>query len=133
MLRRIALGVCGRVFLGWEARAAAQRNGSAHGHAKSARRPTTAAAPRRAGSEAIQVAGTGIRNCGACLDDASLLTPGQGLMSLGFGLWKMPGYREVDFQSIDTAYGLHPRLQVGVSAPVYYASEPGGPTARGIG
>jgi hypothetical protein len=115
--------------------AAAQGNGHAYGvykHPQPAA-STSASGPSGAGADEIQIAGTGVRNFGSWLDDASMIAPGQGFMSLGFGLWKLPGYREFDFPTIDTSIGLHRRVQVGVSAPFYHANEPGGPTARGLG
>ena len=121
------------------ANAAAQGNGNGNGHAYGLYKhpqpttPTSASGPSGAGAAEIQIAGTGIRNFGSWLDDASMVAPGQGFMSLGFGLWKMPGYREFDLPTIDTSVGLHRRVQVGVSAPFYHANEPGGPTARGLG
>ena len=135
MLRWLVLCACALGCPVWAAVAAAQGNGHAYGHAKNPRPAATSATagPSAAGSNEIQIAGTGIRNFGAWLDDATMVAPGEALMSLGFGLWQMPGYRELDFPTIDTAIGLHRRVQVGVSAPFYHANEPGGPTARGFG
>jgi hypothetical protein len=138
MLRRIAFCVCLIVAPALATTSAAQGNGHANGHAKNPKPPSSTAAaaaagPSAAGTGEIQIAGTGIRNFGSWLDDASLVAPGQGFMSLGFGLWKMSGYQEVDLPTIDTAVGINRRLQVGVSAPFYHANEPGGPTARGVG
>lgn len=134
MFRRLVLCMCLLGGPAWAVTAAAQGNGVAHGRSKNPRpAATSAAGPSAAGSNEIQVAGTGIRNFGSWLDDASMVAPGEGFMSLGFGIWQMPGYREFDFPTIDTAIGLHRRVQVGVSAPFYHANEPGGPTARGLG
>ena len=118
--------------------AAAQGNGNAFGKNKNkppAPTVTSAATggPSAGGAAEIQAPGTGIRNFGAWLDDASLIAPGQGYVSLGFGLWKMPGYREFDMPTVDAGVGLHRRVQVNASLPFYHASEPGGPTARGVG
>ncbi len=131
MFRRPALCVVLVLCPALAASAAAQGNGHAYGHSKNPR--PSAAGPSGQGADEIQIPGSGIRNFGSWLDDATLVAPGQGFMSLGFGLWQMPGYREVDFPMIDTSVGIHRRLQVGVSAPVYHASEPGGPVARGLG
>lgn len=120
------------------ATAAAQGNGNAYGKNKNkppapAVTSAAAAGPSAGGSAEIQVPGTGIRNFGAWLDDATLIAPGQGYVSIGFGLWKMPGYREFDMPTVDAGVGLHRRVQVNASLPFYHANEPGGPTARGIG
>ena len=138
MMRRFAFCACILLSPALAATAAAQGNGNAYGHSKNPRPPAAstaaaAAGPSAAGSDEIQIAGTGVRNFGSWLDDASLMAPGQGFMSIGFGLWKLPGYQELDFPTIDTAVGLHRRVQLGVSAPFYHANEPGGPTARGMG
>ena len=114
--------------------AAAQGNGNAYGHGKNPRPPSTSrGGPSAAGSAGISVPGTGVRNFGAWLDDASTMTPGDGSVSIGLGLWNMPGYREFDLPTFDAGVGLHPRLQIGASVPYYHANEPGGPVARGVG
>lgn len=112
------------------ASAAAQGNGHAYGHF---RNPQPPAGPSAQGANEIQIPGTGIRNFGSWLDDATLIAPGQGFMSLGFGIWQMPGYREFDFPMVEASLGVHRRLQLGVAAPFYHANEPGGPVARGLG
>jgi hypothetical protein len=134
-MRRAACFLCLCVCPALAAHAAAQGNGNAYGHGKNPKPPavTVNAGPSGGGAEEIQIPGTGIRNFGSWLDDATLMEPGQAFMSIGFGLWKMPGYQEFDFPTIDTAIGLHRRVQLGVSAPFYHAHEPGGPTARGVG
>ena len=77
--------------------------------------------------------GSGIRNFGAWLDDASVLPPGRGSLSVSFGYWKTSAYHEFDFPVADGAIGLSRRVQFGISVPYYHASEPGGPVARGVG
>jgi hypothetical protein len=120
--------------------AAAQGNGHAYGKNKN-KPPVTPSSSSGAGASGPSAAaefdgsipGTGVRNFGAWLDDASIVTPGQGFMSIGFGLWKMPGYREFDMPTVDAGVGVHKRVQVGASLPFYHASEPGGPMSRGVG
>jgi hypothetical protein len=129
------------VFLCVAASAAAQGNGNAYGKNKNNKPPVTstsdstssASGPSAAAEFGGTIPGTGIRNFGAWLDDASMMTPGQGYVGFGFGFWKMPGYREVDIPTIDAGYGVHKRVQVGASLPFYHASEPGGPMASGMG
>ena len=120
--------------------AAAQGNGNAFGKNKNKPPvpPSTSAGAAASGPSAAtefdaSIPGTGVRNFGAWLDDASILTPGHGFVSVGFGLWKMPGYREFDMPTVDAGVGLHKRVQVGASLPFYHASEPGGPMSRGVG
>jgi hypothetical protein len=117
--------------------AAAQGNGhgNAYGHSKKPGAPggQQGAGPSAAGSPELGVIGTGIRNFGSWLDDASVMPEGKGAFSVAFGYWRTPGYREFDFPAIDGAVGLTRRVHVGMSVPVYHASEPGGPVARGLG
>lgn len=112
--------------------ASAQGNGhgNAFGHNNKA---PAATGPSAAGAPEIDVSGTGVRNFGSWLDDASVIPPGSGYASLAFGYWRMPGYREFDMPVMDSGFGLLPRVQVGVSVPFYHASQPGGPVARGMG
>lgn len=110
---------------------AAQGNGHAYGHSKRGGGPSAAGKPEVQKSAAI--AGTGVRNFGSWLDDASMLPVGQGALTLSFGYWRTPSFREWDLPTTDAAVALAPRLQVGVSVPFYHAAEPGGPVARGVG
>jgi hypothetical protein len=120
--------------------AVAQGNGNAYGKNKN-KPPVTSSSSSGAGASGPSagaefdgsIPGSGVRNFGAWLDDASVVTPGQGFMSVGFGLWKMPGYREFDMPTVDAGVGIHKRVQVGASMPFYHASEPGGPISRGMG
>jgi len=132
--------------------AEAQGQGNAYGRTKNARpaAPASGAAPAgpapstpapsgspvpAAGSSAAEfgVAGLGIRNFGSWLDDASILPAGRGFISVGMGVWRMPGYQEIDVPTLDTSVGIHRRVQVGGSVPYFHANEPGGPVARGFG
>lgn len=122
------------------ASAAAQGNGNGYGKNKNkppvsstSSSTSSASGPSAAAEFGGTIPGTGIRNFGAWLDDASMIAPGQGYVSFGFGFWKMPGYREIDVPTIDAGFGLHKRVQVGASMPFYHASEPGGPMTRGFG
>ena len=93
---------------------AAQGNGHAYGHSKRGGGPSAAGKPEVQKSAAI--AGTGVRNFGSWLDDASMLPVGQGALTLSFGYWRTPSFREWDLPTTDAAVALAPRLQVGVSA-----------------
>jgi hypothetical protein len=62
-----------------------------------------------------------------------VLAPGGGVTSFSVGYWRMAGFSELDVPSFDVGVGLVPRVQAGLSVPVYHASVPGGPVARGIG
>jgi hypothetical protein len=116
--------------------------GNAFGHAKgstSAGAAASVSAPAAGGqAPAESVSGgpapeTGVRNFGAWLDDASVLTPGNGFTSFSVGYWRLASFTEIDAPSFDVAFGLTRRVQAGASVPVYHASAPGVPAARGIG
>jgi hypothetical protein len=112
--------------------AAAQGNGhgNAYGHYKNTVAP---AAATHTDTQGAPIAGTGVRNFGSWLDDASIQDPGRGWVSIGMNVVKTPGYRVVDLPSIDSGFAVNPRLQVGMSVPYYYANASGDPVARGFG
>ena len=110
----------------------AQGNGNAYGHYKN--RPGGAGAqPSAAGAPELQTTGTSTLSFGSWLDDASMIPPGNGTMSVAFSYWRTPTYREVDVPVIDVGVGIVPRLQVNFSAPYYHASDPDGSVVRGLG
>ena len=111
--------------------AAAQGNGHAFGRFKRG----TSSSPASGGAAQLQpqLSGTGVRNFGAWLDDASLLPPGSGSVSLSFSWFRSPVFREFDAPVVDGGIGMLPRVQFGFSVPYYYANEPDGPIARGLG
>jgi hypothetical protein len=112
--------------------AGAQGNGRGHayGHYKS----TSGSGPSAAGAPQLEtIPGTGVRNFGSWLDDASVLPVGRGLLSISFGYWRTPAFREFDVPVVDGGVALTRRVQLGFSVPYYHASEPGGPVARGVG
>ena len=116
---------------------AAQGNshGNAYGHYKNTvASATTSPAPTAANVvQGTAISGTGVRNFGSWLDDASVLDPGNGFVSFGFGLWKTPTYRELDLPTIDSGFAVSRRLQVGMTVPYYHASETGVPVGHGFG
>ncbi|HEY7497430.1 MAG TPA: hypothetical protein VH740_02905 [Vicinamibacterales bacterium] len=123
---------------------AARAQGNGHGHAYGKRNqassgsgvptaPAPTQAPSSGGAFETQPAGTGARNFGAWLDDASIMPEGASTMTFSFAYWKTPSYREFDVPVVDGAVGLTRRMQVGVSVPYYHAGETGGPVARGVG
>jgi hypothetical protein len=119
-------------------RVLAQGNGHAYGlyknpHPGGSSAASTASGPSAAGAPEIQLPGTGIRNFGSWLDDATVMAPGNAYFSVGFGYWKMAGFREFDVPTVDGGVAVNRRVQVGVSVPYYRANEPGGPVAAGFG
>lgn len=120
-------------------RADAQGNGRGNAYGKrnqnsSGSGPVPApAADSASGSFEPGPSGAGVRNFGAWLDDASVLSEGSGSLTLSFAYWRTPSYRELDFPVADAAVGLGRRVQFGVSVPYYHAGEAEGPAARGVG
>jgi len=93
-----------------------------------------AAIPARAQSRTpLPASGSGIRNFGVWLDDASVAAPGGGWMSASFGYYRTDLLREVDVPVADAGVGVSRRVQFGFSVPVYNVSVPGAPATRGLG
>jgi hypothetical protein len=112
--------------------AAAQGKGHAYGRFKGGAAPS----PSSGGAAQLQPAqpsGTGVRNFGAWLDDASLLPPGSGSLSVSFSYFRSPVFREFDVPVVDGGIGMMRRVQFGFSVPYYHANEPGGTVTRGLG
>ena len=114
--------------------AAAQGNGrgKANGRFKGGATPSPSSGGA-AQQQPQQLTGTGVRNFGAWLDDASLLPAGMGSVSVSFGWFRSPVFREFDVPVVDGGIGVTRRVQFGFSVPYYHANEPGGPVARGLG
>src|SRR4051812_27692768 len=130
----IVYALCG--LLVRPAAAQSKSHGNAFGHAKgapSAAPSTAASAGGAAPDTGAPYPGTGVRNFGAWLDDASVMTPGNGSTSFSAGYWRMASFSEVDAPSFDVAVGLTKRIQAGASVPVYHAIVPGAPAVRGLG
>jgi len=91
----IAFSLCG--LLAQPAGAQGKGGGNAFGHAKgnASAAATAAASSSSSGSTDSGTAGprpelTGVRNFGSWLDDASVLSPGDGLLSLSSGYFRLP-------------------------------------------
>jgi hypothetical protein len=59
---------------------------------------------------------------GAWLDDASALTRGSGVVSVGIGHWRLQGMTQTDVPMLGAGVGVTDRLQVSASVPFYRAS-----------
>jgi hypothetical protein len=93
-----------------------------------------AAAPALAQNPtSLPASGSGIRNFGVWLDDASVAEPGGGWASASFGYYRTDLLHEVDAPVGDAGVGVTRRVQFGFSVPVYNISVPGEPTTRGLG
>lgn len=119
--------------------AAAQGN-SAFGHSHNGSRvtaPSSSTSGSQSSSGSVttegQSYGVDVRNFGTWLDDASVMGTGSGFVTLGFAYWHGPDFREFDLPMVDTGVAVHPRVQVGMSFPYYYAGPPAGPVTKGLG
>src|SRR5688500_11244030 len=100
--------------------------GNGHGHAYGlANYNVSSSAPSGAGAQEFSVSGSGYRNFGSWLDDATVMPEGNGFVSLAFSYWRTPTFREIDVPVLDTGLSLNRRVQFGMSAPYYHAGEPG--------
>lgn len=126
--RNRVIGIIG-VMLCAAAPAAAQ--GNSHGNPSGQFMSTVTTATH--GAHDPSIAGTGVRNFGSWLDDATVQDPGGGFLTFGVGVYRTPIYRETDFPSIDSGFGVSRRLQVGMSVPYAHGGAPGDPRTHGFG
>jgi hypothetical protein len=107
--------------------------GNGHGHAYGQLK-STAPTPSSGGAAQVQPAVSGgVRNFGSWLDDASIMTPGSGSLTISMAWFRSPAYHEFDAPIGDGAIGLTSKVQFGFSVPYYHVNAPGGPVIRGIG
>ena len=107
--------------------------GNAYGHVNRNVNSSAASGAAAVASEGGAIAGTGFRNFGSWLDDATLLDPGAGYVTLALSYWRTPAFSEFDFPVMDGGIGVNRRVQFGMSAPYYHAHESGAPVVRGLG
>ena len=79
------------------------------------------------------IPGTGVRQFGIWLEDATVSPTGQGWASFGIGFTDAPFGHQWDAPSVDAGLGLLPRVQVAVTAPFTKLSYTDGTTTRGLG
>ena len=79
------------------------------------------------------IPGTGVRQFGLWLDDASILPKGKGWTTFGVGYWRSMYGHQWDMPSLDAGWAIDRRVQVGANAPISHASYTGGYTSRGLG
>jgi hypothetical protein len=90
--------------------------------------------PVTSGSAApISSAGIAIRQFGAWLDDASILTPGDAWTSITIGHYRSLFGSQTDFPVVDAGFGLTRRTQFGVTVPYYHARFNDGTSVGGFG
>jgi hypothetical protein len=115
---------------------AAQGRGNAYGRGRS-KPAITSTSPSSAGAiapERSSVDGSvAIRQFGAWLDDASILAPGHGWVSVSIGHSRVPDARQFDFPVIEAGTTLSRRLQLGGTIPYYRLNFPDGTGVGGLG
>ena len=79
------------------------------------------------------IGGTGIRQFGIWLEDATVSPTGQGWASFGIGYTDAPFGHQWDAPSVDAGLGLLPRVQFAITAPFTKVSYADGTTTRGLG
>jgi hypothetical protein len=79
------------------------------------------------------IPGTGVRQFGVWLEDATVSPAGRGWASFGLGYTSAPFGHEWDAPSVDAGLGLLPRVQFAVTAPFTKVSYTDGTTTRGLG
>ena len=115
------------------ARAQGNGHGNAYGHVNKNVNSGAASGAAAVASDSGGIAGTGFRNFGSWLDDATMLDPGAGYVTLALSHWRTPAFSEFDFPVMDGGIGVNRRVQFGMSAPYYHAHESGAPVVRGLG
>jgi hypothetical protein len=81
----------------------------------------------------VPLSGTGLRQFGSWLDDASMLDEGSAWTAISFAHIRSGGGSQTDFPAADFSYGLTPRAQFGMSVPYYRLNFSDGTNVRGIG
>jgi hypothetical protein len=116
--------------------AAAQGRGNAYGRgrAKPAQPTVSSTLSVPAPEPVATVDGSAaFRQFGAWLDDASVLGPGHGWLSVSLGHSQSPGARQFDFPVIEAGMALNHRAQLGGTIPYYRLDFPDGTGLGGFG
>lgn len=92
-----------------------------------------AVAGRAAAQGGADVSGTGIRQFGVWLDDATVAPPGQGWATFGVAYTRATFGSQWDAPSFDVGIGMPPRIQIALSAPVTRVDYTDGTTTRSMG
>ena len=126
--RRAGLFVPVFVLLIAVATAHAQGKGGAKGK-KAGSGPVTSGSALSSGA----AGGVAIRQFGAWLDDASVLTPGDAWTAITFGRYGSLAGSQTDFPVIDAGFGVSNRVQFGLTVPYYRARFHDGTSFGGLG
>jgi hypothetical protein len=91
------------------------------------------AAPHDGPPDDPALPGTGLRQFGVWLDDATISPSGRGWATFGVGYSRAPFARQWDLPSVDAGIGMTPRTQVAVTAPVSRIRYEDGTSLKGLG
>jgi hypothetical protein len=105
--------------------------GKSLGKGRGAKAP--APAPQSDLAQAPTIPGTGIRNFGVWLDDASFLPKGKGWATFGIGYWRTMFGHQWDLPSMDAGWTLDRRIQISMATPISRATYDDGTVDRGVG
>jgi hypothetical protein len=105
--------------------------GKSLGKGRGAKAP--APAPQNDSAQAPFIPGSGVRNFGVWLDDASFLPKGKGWATFGIGYWRSMFGHQWDLPSMDAGWTIDRRIQIGMSTPISRASYDDGTVSRGVG
>jgi hypothetical protein len=130
--RRAGLLVPVLVLLIGVAAAHAQGKGGSKGK-KAGSGPVTSGSAGALSSGAAAAGGVAIRQFGAWLDDASVLTPGDAWTAITFGRYGSLAGSQTDFPVIDAGFGISKRTQFGLTVPYYRARFHDGTSVGGLG
>jgi hypothetical protein len=127
--RALARGAAAAALLAaFSASAAAQGKGRGLGQTKN-----HGSSPHDAPAEDPTIPGTGLRQFGVWLDDATISPAGRGWGTFGVGYSRAPFARQWDLPSVDAGIGMSPRTQVAVTAPVSRIRYDDGSALHGLG
>ena len=106
---------------------------AAQGRGRGLGRGRGTSGPADPSPSAPSIPGTGTRDFGVWLDDATLPPKGRGWATFGVGYWRSTFGHQWDAPSFDAGLGLSRRVQIGITAPVSRAHYDDGSSISGLG
>jgi hypothetical protein len=125
----IARGAAAAALLAFVFAAPAAAQGKGRGLGKSKHH----APPAPSTPDAPPIPGTGVRQFGVWLEDATISPGGRGWVTFGLGYAKAPFGHQWDVPSIDAGIGVSRRTQLAVTAPFSRLRFTDGSSVRGLG
>jgi len=106
---------------------------AAQGRGRGLGRGRGTSGPADPSPSAPSIPGTGTRDFGVWLDDATLPPKGRGWATFGVGYWRSTFGHQWDAPSFDAGLGLSRRVQIGITAPLSRARYDDGSSLSGLG